>query len=129
MQNVASASHQCFQETNSRCNSFARHLTGEFTQLKLRSSYFSGATIHSVLFRFLWFTEINSTVTYSESIRTLLSLGRAALLYKVVHPPSINRVVPVISDAAGEARNNTAFATSFGSPILPKTILESTCFF
>ena len=38
-------------------------------------------------------------------------------LYRAVHPPSINIVSPVISDAAGDARNTTAPATSTGSPM------------
>src|SRR5258706_13346006 len=48
--------------------------------------------------------------------------------YTAVQPPSTINVVPVISEAAGDARNSTAFATSFGSPILPSMIFESTCF-
>src|SRR4030095_7706633 len=52
----------------------------------------------------------------------------SVFIHTAVHPPSIINVVPVISEAAGDARNRTAFATSFGSPILPNTILESTFF-
>ena len=36
---------------------------------------------------------------------------------RAVQPPSISSVCPVISDAASEARNTTASATSRGSPM------------
>ena len=39
------------------------------------------------------------------------------LPHRAVQPPSTSSVVPVISDAAGEARKTTAPATSIGSPI------------
>src|SRR5689334_11000921 len=42
---------------------------------------------------------------------------RASLLYCAVQPPSIRMVSPVMREAAGEARNTTAPATSMGSPM------------
>ena len=38
-------------------------------------------------------------------------------------PPSTSRLVPVISADAGDARNTTAAATSFGSPTRPTGML------
>ena len=46
--------------------------------------------------------------------------------YRAVHPPSIKIVSPVINDAAGEARNTTAPATSIGSPIRCSAAIRST---
>ena len=40
-----------------------------------------------------------------------------AINYRAVQPPSMSRVCPVMSEAAGEARKTTAPATSMGSPI------------
>jgi hypothetical protein len=40
-----------------------------------------------------------------------------AINYRAVQPPSMSKVCPVMSDAAGEARKTTAPATSMGSPI------------
>ena len=37
-------------------------------------------------------------------------------------------MVPFTSEAAGDARNTTAPATSFGSPMRPKGILPTVCF-
>ena len=38
-------------------------------------------------------------------------------------PPSTTRIAPVTHDAAGEARNATAFATSAGLPHRPSGIV------
>jgi hypothetical protein len=58
--------------------------------------------------------------------------ARASLLdslpasYRAVQPPSIRIVSPVISDAAGDARNTTAPATSMGSPMRCSAAMRST---
>lgn len=46
-----------------------------------------------------------------------LGTGVTSGPYLAVQPPSISIVCPVIRDAAGEARNTTAPATSMGSPM------------
>src|SRR4051794_17581585 len=46
--------------------------------------------------------------------------------YCAVQPPSITRLVPVRSDAAGEAAKTTAAATSSGVPALPAGMRAST---
>ena len=50
---------------------------------------------------------------------------RVRSAYRAVHPPSIKIVSPVINDAAGEARNTTAPATSIGSPIRCSAAIRS----
>ena len=47
------------------------------------------------------------------------------MYYFAVHPPSTNNEVPVIIEAASEARNTTADATSDNSANLPRGILSS----
>src|SRR5580700_3865493 len=49
----------------------------------------------------------------------------AGSAYRAVHPPSIKIVSPVINDAAEEARNTTAPATSIGSPIRCSAAIRS----
>src|SRR5947208_7028633 len=44
------------------------------------------------------------------------------------HPPSTKITVPVIKDAADEARNTTAPVTSWGMPMRPRGIWSSVCF-
>ena len=44
----------------------------------------------------------------------------ATAAYCKVHPPSISKVAPVISAAAGEAKNTTGQATSLTSPTRPR---------
>src|ERR1051326_3511651 len=45
--------------------------------------------------------------------------------YRAVHPPSMRIVSPVIRDAALEARNTTAPATSIGSPMRCNAAMRS----
>src|SRR5439155_20459211 len=45
---------------------------------------------------------------------------------RAVHPPSMSTVSPVMSDAAGEARNTTTPATSTGSPTRCRAAIRST---
>src|SRR4029453_19375582 len=48
--------------------------------------------------------------------------------YRAVQPPSITKLAPVMRDAAGDARNTTAPATSSIRPIRPRGIRLSTQF-
>src|SRR5215212_699604 len=50
----------------------------------------------------------------------------SGLHQRAVQPPSMSSVSPVIREAAGEARNTTALATSIGSPMRPNAILDKT---
>src|ERR1700726_940227 len=45
--------------------------------------------------------------------------------YLAVQPPSMSMVWPVMRDAAGDARNTTAPATSIGSPMRCKPAMRS----
>src|SRR3984893_3154891 len=47
-------------------------------------------------------------------------------IYLAVQPPSMSRVCPVMSEAADEAKNTTAPATSMGSPMRCNAAMRST---